>query len=116
MHFSVFEQDGTVRKGPHLDGYYTTYPVVTRRDITVFWRHGELRAVDASLEERTLWEDQGLAEKVVMTRMLLADNGTLVFGLENELLLVPTDLGSMADSIWPCGGGNARGNPAFPSL
>jgi hypothetical protein len=48
-----------------------------------------------------------------MTRMLLADDGTLVFGLEDELFLVPTDLGPMADSSWPCGGGNAGGNPVF---
>jgi hypothetical protein len=114
MHFSVVERDGTVRKGLHLDGHYTTYPVVNRWGVTAFWRHGKLRAVGASLEERTLWEDQGLAERAVMTRMLLADDGTLVFGLEDELFLVPTDLGPMAGSIWPCGGGNARGNPAFP--
>ena len=40
--------------------------------------------------------------------MLLADDGTRPFGLEDELFLVP-----MADSVWPCGGGNARGNTAF---
>ncbi len=48
-----------------------------------------------------------------MTRSLLADDGTLVFGLEDELFLVPTDLGPMADSVWPCGGGNTGGNPVF---
>ncbi len=107
MHFCVFERDGTVRKGPHLDDYYTTYPVVNRHGIAAFWRHGKLRTVDALLEERTLWEDRGLAERSVMTRMLLADDGTLVFGLEDQLFMFPTDLGPMARSVWPCGGGNA---------
>jgi hypothetical protein len=115
MHFSVLEPDGTVRKGPHLKGYYTTYPVVNREGAVAFWRHGKLRVVDASLQKRTLWKDKDLAEKGIMTRMLLAPDGTLVFGLEDELFLVPTDLGPMAASVWPCGGGNAGGNPAFPS-
>jgi hypothetical protein len=113
MHFSVFLPDGTVRKGPHLGGYYTTYPVVNREGVVAFWRNGKLRTVDASLQKRMLWQDMGLAEKAVMTRMLLADDGTLVFGLEDELFLVPTNLGPMADSPWPCGGGNAQGNPVL---
>ena len=70
--------------------------------------------MDAALHKQTLWKDEGLAEKKIMTRMLLADDGTLVYGLDDELFLVPTDLGPMADSPWPCGGGNARGNPVFP--
>jgi hypothetical protein len=111
MHFSRFLPDGTIRKGPHLGGYYTTYPVVNRHGVAAFWRDGKLRTVDTSLEQRTLWEDKSLAEKAVMTRMLLANDGTLLFGLEDELWLVRTDLGPMADSPWPCGGGNARGNP-----
>ncbi|HEY7156952.1 MAG TPA: hypothetical protein VH575_23490 [Gemmataceae bacterium] len=113
MHFSVFEPDGTIRQGPHLEGYYTTYPVLSREGVAAFWRDGKLRTVDASLEERTLWQDEGLAEKKIMTRMLLADDGTLLFGLEDELFLVPTDLGPMANNPWPCGSGNARGNPVF---
>ncbi len=113
MHFSVFEPDGTIRQGPHLEGYYTTCPVVSKQGTTAFWREGELHAVDPALHRRTLWSDGGPAEKNVMTRMLLADDGTLVFGLEDELFFVPTDLGPMADSVWPCGGGNAGGNPVF---
>jgi hypothetical protein len=84
---------------------------VNREGVAVFWRDGKLRTVDASLEQRTLREDKSLAERAVMTRMLLADDGTLVFGLEDELWPVRTDLGPMADSPWPCSGGNARGNP-----
>jgi hypothetical protein len=114
MHFSAFEWGGTVRKGPHLDDYYTTYPVVNAEGVAAFWRHGKLWTVDGELQGRVLWEGEGLADKAIMTRMLLAGDGTLIFGLEDELFLVPTDLGPMADSPWPCGGGNARGNPAFP--
>jgi hypothetical protein len=113
MHFSAFLPDGTVRKGPHLKGYYTTYPVMNKQGVAAFWRNGRLRTVDAALEERTRWQDTGLAEKAIMTRMLLGDDGTLVFGLGDELFLVPTDLGPMADSPWPCGGGNAGGNPVY---
>ncbi len=113
MHFSIFLPDGTVRKGPHLDGYYSTYPVVNQAGVTAFWRDGKLRTVDASLNERMLWQDTSLIDKKLMTRMLLTNDGTLIFGLEDELFLVPTDLGPMAHSPWPCGGGNARGNPAF---
>ena len=115
MHFVELLLDGTVRKGPHLDGYYTTYPVATRQGMVVFWRHGKLRAIDAALREQTLWEDRGLVEKSIMTRMQVADEGTIVFGLNSELIVIPTDLGPMAVSHWPCGGGNAENNPAFLS-
>ena len=46
------------------------------------WRHGKLRAVDASLEGRTLWQDEGLAEKAIMTRTLLADDGTVYLPID----------------------------------
>jgi hypothetical protein len=113
MHFSVFRPDGTVRQGPHLSGYYTTHPVVSRGGVTAFWREGELQAVDADLGKETLLRDRGSAGKSIMTRMLLTAAGTLVFGLEDELWMVSSDLGAMADSSWPCGGGNARGNPVY---
>jgi hypothetical protein len=113
MHFSVFLPDGTVRQGPHLDGYYTTYPVVSKQGVTAFCREGELQTVDLSLHRSVIAGVGPPSAGSVMTRMLLADDGTLVFGLGDELCLVATDLGPMADSPWPCGGGNARGNPVF---
>jgi hypothetical protein len=113
MHFSEFLPDGTVRKGPHLDGYYTTYPVLSQQGIVAFWRDGALRTVNADLQSHTLWKDERLCGNNIMTRMLLTPDGTLAFGLGNELFLVPTELGPMADSPWPCGGGNPEGNPTF---
>jgi hypothetical protein len=111
MSFSVFLRDESVRKGPHLNGYYTTYPVLDAQGVAAFWRNGKLRAVDADLKKRTLWQDKSIAEKAIMTRMLLASDGTLVFGLDDELFLFPAELGPMANCVWPCGSGNVECNP-----
>src|SRR5262249_51118175 len=83
------------------------------RGVTAFCREGELQAGDLALRRRGFGEVDSPSGGNVMTRMLLAEDGTLAFGLDEELRLVPTDLGPMADSPWPCGGGNARGNTVY---
>jgi hypothetical protein len=49
-----------------------------------------------------------------MSRILLLDQGLVVFSLQNELLIFgDTGLGRLDTGIWPCSGGNLRGNPVM---
>jgi len=70
--FRCLRQDGTLREGPPLSGYYTTYPALDR-------------------------------------------DGLAVFALNDELLMVDTDLGSLDTGVWPCGDANLAGNPVLTS-
>ena len=111
MHVSVLEREGSVRKGPHLDGYHTTYPLLTSDGQLVFWRNGELCVVDETLERHVLHREP-LIEGGGL-RMLREPGGKLVFTLQRELWLVETELAEMAQSPWPCGSGNPGGNPVW---
>lgn len=108
--FRCLDQDGTVRGGPPLSEYYTTYPALDRDGTAVFWRDGRLLAVDASFELRELFALPD--ERSIMSRILLLRQGKVVFTLDDELLIFSgTGLGPLDTGWWPCGDGNLRGNP-----
>ncbi len=113
MYFSILREDGSVQKGPHLPGYYTTYPAIDKEGTAAFWRNGELILIDKNLEKYVLYTDPSVPERALMSRMLLTNQGKLLFTLEKELWIVKTDLKPLAESDWPCKDGNLQGNPVI---
>lgn len=110
-HFRGLKEDGTLRDGPALSGYYTTYPALDHAGTAVFWRDGRLLTVDSDFELRELFASDD--QRSVMSRILLLDQGQIVFALCDELLLFrDTGLGPLDTSTWPCGDSNLHGNPA----
>jgi hypothetical protein len=109
--FRVLSPDGSMRDGPRLTGYHTTYPALDAEGTAVFWRDGALLTVDADLHQHELFTMTD--DRAVMSRILLLEHGTVAFALDNELLIFrDTGLTRLADGPWPCAGGNIRGNPA----
>ncbi|WP_052720088.1 hypothetical protein [Actinoplanes rectilineatus] len=93
-----------------MSGYHTTHPALDADGTAVFWRDGRLLAVDADLQARTLYAQND--DRSVMSRILLLDQGRVVFTLHDELFLFHgTGLGPLDDGPWPCGDGNLHGNP-----
>ena len=45
MHFTTLRMDGTVKRGPWLDGYDTSNAARLDDDSIVFWRNGALQTV-----------------------------------------------------------------------
>lgn len=100
-----------VQHGPALSGCHTTYPALDCDGTAVFWRDGRLRALDAALEERELFA-AGNDDQKVMSRVLLLEDGHVVFALNEELMIFrETGLGPLNEGIWPCADGGLRGNP-----
>ncbi len=109
--FVGLEPDGTVRRGPALSGYYTTYPALDDHGTAVFWRDGRLLAVDADFHMRKLFalEDE---KRAVMSKIMLLDQERVAFALHDELfILQSTGLGTLDNSVWPCADGGLHGNP-----
>ncbi|HZO67965.1 MAG TPA: hypothetical protein VFB74_23455 [Kribbellaceae bacterium] len=109
--FRVLNADGSLRDGPPLSGYYTTYPALDADGSAVFWRDGRLLAIDSGLQMRELFtrEDQ----RAVMSRVLLLDHDQIVLALDDELLAFRnTGLAALDTGPWPCADGNIQGNPA----
>ncbi|MGW1189938.1 hypothetical protein [Streptomyces sp. NPDC002559] len=109
--FVRLDPDGTVRHGPELSGYYTTYPALDDEGTAVFWRDGRLLAVDAGSRMRELFAPEG-EERAVMSRIMLLDRGRVLFALDDELLVLRrTGLGPLDSGVWPCADGGLHGNP-----
>jgi outer membrane protein assembly factor BamB len=111
--FVGLEPDGTVRRGPALTGYYTSYPALDSEGTAVFWRDGRLRAVDRDFQMSELF---GLddAKRAAASRILLLGGGQVVFALNDELLLLrSTGLGALNGGVWPCKDGGLHGNPVL---
>jgi hypothetical protein len=111
MRYSLLLPDGDVQRGPLLEGYYTTYPLVSHEGVVAFWRNGELVLIDDRMERHVIDSDPPAAKEGVLSRMLLSPWGSLVFAIDNEIRVVDAGLGSLATSPWPCGGGNVQNNP-----
>jgi len=109
--FRVLNADGSLRDGPPLSGYYTTYPALDSDGNTVFWRDGKLLTIDSDLQVRELFADQD--DRAVMSKVLLLDQGQVILALHDELLIFHnTGLAALDAGPWPCADGNLHGNPA----
>lgn len=109
--FVGLEPDGTVRRGPALSGYYTTYPALDREGTAVFWRDGRLLAVDADFQMRELFALEG-EKRAVMSKIMLLGQGQLAFALHDKLFILrSTGLGPLDSGVWPCADGGLHGNP-----
>jgi len=112
-HFVGLEPDGTMRRGPALTGYYTSYPALDSDGTAVFWRDGRLHAIDRDFQARELFalEDD---KRAVISRILLLNGGRLAFSLHDELFILrSTDLGQLDSGVWPCADGGLHGNPVL---
>ncbi|MEU5566724.1 hypothetical protein [Micromonospora musae] len=108
--FRVLNRDGSMRDGPPLTGYHTTYPALDDDGTTVFWRDGQLLAVDEELRRRELLRRDD--DRAVLSRVLLLDEGIVAFSVADELLIVRgTGLAPLAAGPWPCADGGIHGNP-----
>jgi hypothetical protein len=108
--FRVLNADGSLRDGPPLSGYYTTYPALDADGNTVFWRDGKLLTIDPDLQVRDLFAHQD--DRAVMSRVLLLDRGRIMFALDDEILIFSTTgLAALDAGPWPCEDGNIQGNP-----
>jgi outer membrane protein assembly factor BamB len=110
MRFVTLLDDGGIARGPSLDGYYTTYPIVTDKREVVFSRNGKLVLIDKGMTMEIINRDR-LLNNGVMSRMVLSPEGSLLFSVDHEVWIVQAGLGSLAKSPWPCGGANIRNNP-----
>ncbi len=111
QHVARLDPDGSVTRGTRLPGYPSTHPVLSADGRIVFFRAGLLFVVDHDLEVTVITEEADLEETAIWTRTLLLDDGTVVFGVGDQLWLVETDLAPMAEAPWPCGSGTAGANP-----
>lgn len=96
MHAVALRPGGSVKRGAHLDGYYTSKPALTVDGEMVFWRNEKLQVVDVELNRRTLErvpsEDP---DGDAPSRMHLGSDGTLAFTLESRLWVAQTDFRPM---------------------
>jgi hypothetical protein len=110
--FRFLNSDSSVSDGPLLSGYYTTHPALDAEGTAVLWRDGKLLAVDSDLQARTLFTQDD--DRAVLSRILLREQGHVVFSLHAELFIFHgTGLARLDDGPWPCGDGNLNGNPVL---
>ncbi len=84
-HVVIFKPDGTVTKGPHLPGYYTTYPVLDEENNIIFWRGQELLLIDKDLNKQVLYTDPTVPDSFFPSRLLSNQEGNFVFAAQEEL-------------------------------
>ena len=121
--FVTLEPNGTVTNGPPLSAYYTSFPAVDERGTTVFWRNGQLLAIEQDLTVRVLFEfpaDEDYGPWP--SNILLMSEGRVAFAMSGrvearaestDLVIVEdTGLGMLDSGVWPCMSGGLHGNPA----
>jgi hypothetical protein len=90
-HASALLPGGIIKRGAHLEGFYTSRPALTADEELVFWRSGELLAIDRQLRARILAQVPS-GELDYPSGMYLGADGTLAFTLGSRLWVDETDL------------------------
>src|SRR5205823_5628846 len=72
QHMVILRADGSHQQGPALRGPDTTYPALSQNQDLIFWRHGQLIAIDRELKAHVLHSDDSLKERLILSRMLLS--------------------------------------------
>ncbi|MEM7370282.1 MAG: hypothetical protein AAF587_16865 [Bacteroidota bacterium] len=104
--------DGTISRICALPGYWMVRPLIDEHDTLICWRNEQLQVVDAYGKQFVLSSKPLENYFAHANRMLLYGQGTLIFGLDQYLYILHTNLGRIGQSNWPCHMGNMRRNPA----
>lgn len=106
---------GQLGIGPHLDGYFTVYPVVDEFGNTIFWRDHRLYLITSKGESSIIFEEEKAHDEqyVYAPRTLLYNQGVVIFSMRNQLYVLETQMGRLANSSWPCKFGNNERNPVM---
>jgi hypothetical protein len=123
MRVAKLSRDGTVTHGRRLNGYRTSYPVLTEDGQMIFWREEENRlfSVDAELNISVLSSTPIPTKAYFFGRTLLADTGILFFTSnswqdKSYLCILKTHLRPATNAIWACANGNMANNPVVEFL
>lgn len=111
LYHSKLVGDGKVTRGSKIDGYYMIYPVLDHFGNMIFWRNKELMIIDSNSKRHSLMKIDFEKEPHTSRRMLLFNEGQIIFSLNNELYFLNTNLGILQDSSWACKYGNLERNP-----
>lgn len=113
LHISQLLNDGKILKGEQIEGYYIADPVIDEYCNIAFWRNESLQIVDKNLKRHILLTIKTEKKYSMTERMLLINSGLLVFGLDDKLYQVQTNLGKLDNSSWSCKYGNLERNPVI---
>jgi hypothetical protein len=83
MCFTTLVADGSVRRGPHLEGYYTSPPARLNDGSIVFWRDGALRSITESGELRLLLQTHAEVDHRTWPGDLVSDGERLWFAVND---------------------------------
>lgn len=113
LYHSKLDSNGRIARGSKIDGYYIIYPVLDHLGNMIFWRNKELMIIDSNSKRHSLMKIDFEKEPNTSRRMLLFDEGQLIFSLNKELYILKTNLGLLEDSSWACKYGNNERNPVI---
>lgn len=113
LYHSKLVSDGNIIRGSKIDGYYMIYPVLDHLGNIIFWRNKELMIIDTNSKKHSLMKIDFKEEPYTSRRMLLFDEGQLIFSLNKELYILKTNLGFLEGSSWACKFGNNERNPVI---
>lgn len=111
LHFVELKNGGTIKKGKQVPGYYIIHPVLDDLGNVIFWRNNELIIIDNEGALHKLFAIKPTERDRISDRMLLHQNGTLVFSVNENLYVLKTSLGSLEKSAWACKHSNNERNP-----
>ncbi|WP_422107858.1 hypothetical protein [Winogradskyella sp.] len=113
LYHSKLMGNGEVIRGSKIEGYYIIDPVLDHYGNMIFWRNNELTVIDSKSKKHNLLRKAFEKEPTTSRRILLFDEGQLIFSLNKELYILDTTLGFLDSGSWPCKFGNNERNPVI---
>ena len=115
--------DAVAEKGTTLSLTEGSQPALSE-DGLIFWRAGQLLRIDSNGRAHVLNPTVGDANCRVLSRMMLDEQGTLIFStagsgaahegnIQSYLWIAREKVAPLAQTSWPCGDGNPQANPVW---
>ncbi len=107
----TLDPQGGTTSGPMIPRG-AAHPVVDVEGTVAIWHNGRLVLVYEDGDVEVVFSDPSLTD-AFGGRVLLPTEGRLAMTVGNRLLMIETNLRSMADSPWPCDQANLAANPVY---
>lgn len=113
LHFVELIKGNKIKTGKRIPGYYIIHPVLDDLENVIFWRNNELMVVDNKGNLHKLFAIKPTDRDWTSDRMLLHQNGTLIFSINESLYILKTTLGNLEKGSWACKYSNNERNPVI---
>jgi hypothetical protein len=112
LHVSKLLKNGQVKELINISSDYFPYPLIDEFNNIIVSFNKKITIIDGKLKKHELY-DYKIYQDDLSERILIFNQGMLIWNIGSILFIAQTNLGKLAKSPWPCECSNLERNPVI---